>query len=118
MIEAGTERGMIVFSEVGSPLADAQEVCSGHERAAWACRAIWIASNLADAEVVPPFRGSRTVAAVVPDRHQGNGRRDDGPLPWRKNVVTEVGVRATRARRDTRAASIGGPALSTELSHE
>ena len=78
MIEANTERGMMDFSEVGSPLADAQEGCSGGERAAWACRAVWIASNPDDAEVVPPFWSSRTVAAVVPDRHQWNGRRDDG----------------------------------------
>ena len=52
MIEADTRRGMKVF-KVGSPLPDAQEVCSGGERAAWACRAVWIASNPDDAEVVP-----------------------------------------------------------------
>ena len=79
MIEAGTERGMIGFSEVGSPLADAQEV----------------ASNPDDAEVVPPFGGSRTVAAVVPDRHQGNGRRDDGRyLGGRTLLQGHAGTRA------------------------
>ena len=85
MIEADTERGMMGFSEVGSPLADAQEV----------------ASNPDDTEVVPPFGGSKMVAAVVPTAIRGDGRRDDsrylGKTLLRRLAYAQRGHAGTRA---------------------
>jgi hypothetical protein len=78
MIEVDTDEKVQVHA-VGSPLADAQEVRSARERAAY--------SDADDAEVVPPW--DMKVAAVV-------------PTAILRMAIGTIAATCLRARRDAR----------------